>query len=365
MNLVRRSVLKHPSGLEVKTPLLIPSFSSKGFVFPLKQKSEKAGHTFFQTKIKLPKEDNTTSGKISEVAKLIKNVSDTLTDSMLVSAYDIYHKHIPIPYENRTPDIIFLDSGGYEVGDAFDYSEIIRSDIKPNQWNLEKHTEVLETWPDYVPAVFVSYDCGFRGKPIAEQIKLAKRSLFAFKGKQLCTFLIKPIRKEEKTFNKTFTEVCNNITKLKSFDIIGIAEKDLGNSVVLVMRNIAKFRLVLDANKINIPLHIFGSLDPLTTWLYYISGAELFDSLTWLRYGYSKGQAIYYRNHGIISFGINKKEDEIKAKTIEDNLHYLSDLQLEMAGFAADGNYDIIRFNSILIKNKAEGLHRYLKRRFK
>ena len=365
MNLFRRSVLKHPSGLEAKTPLLIPSFSSKGFVFPLKQKSEKAGHTFFQTKIKLPKEDNPTSGKISEVAKLIKNVSDTLTDSMLVSAYDIYHKHIPIPYENRTPDIIFLDSGGYEVGDAFDYSEIIRSDIKPNQWNLEKHTEVLETWPDYVPAVFVSYDCGFRGKPIAEQIKLAKRSLSAFKGKHLCTFLIKPISKEEKTFNKTLTEVFNNITKLKSFDIIGIAEKDLGNSVVLVMRNIAKFRLVLDANKMNIPLHIFGSLDPLTTWLYYISGAELFDSLTWLRYGYSKGQAIYYRNHGIISFGINKKEDEIKAKTIEDNLHYLRDLQLEMAGFAADGNYDKIRFNGKLIKNKAEGLHRYLKRRFK
>ena len=85
MNLVRSSVLKHPSGLEVKTPLLIPSFSSKGFVFPLKQKSEKAGHTFFQTKFKLPKEDNTTSGKISEVAKLIRNVSDTLTDSMLVT----------------------------------------------------------------------------------------------------------------------------------------------------------------------------------------------------------------------------------------------------------------------------------------
>jgi len=36
-----------------------------------------------------------------------------------------------------------------------------------------------------------------------------------------------------------------------------------------------------------------------------------------------------------------------------------------MAGFAADGNYDKIRFNGKLIKNKAEGLHRYLKRRFK
>jgi len=365
MNLVRRSVLKHPSGLEIKTPLLIPSFSSKGFIFPLKQKSEKAGYTFFQTKIKLPEENNPTSGKISEVAKLIKIVSDTLTDSMLVSTYDIYHKHIPIPYENKTPDVIFLDSGGYEVGDAFDYSEIIRSDVNPNKWNLEKHTEVLEAWPDYVPAVFVSYDCGFRGKPIAEQIKLAKSSLSKFEGKQLRTFLIKPVSKEEKTFKTTLAEVCKNIKKLKGFDVIGIAEKDLGNSVVLVMRNIAKLRLSLDAKKISIPLHIFGSLDPLTSWLYYISGAELFDSLTWLRYGYSKGQAVYYRNHGIISFGINKKEGEIKAKTIEDNLHYLRDMQLEMAEFAADGKFDKIRFNGKLLQDMAERLHRYLKRRFK
>lgn len=359
MNLVRRSVLKHPSGIEIKTPLLIPSFSSKGFVFP-KQKVEYSEYNYFQTKTKLLKENNPTSGKISEVAELIKDVSDTLTDSMLVSTYDIYHKHIPIPYENKTPDVIFLDSGGYEVGDTFDYSEIIRSTGNPDEWSMEKHTEVLEAWPDYVPAVFVSYDCDFRGKPIAEQIKLAESSLSKFKGKQLRTFLIKPVSKKEKTFQKTLVEICKNIKKLKEFDIIGITEKDLGNSIGLVMKNIAKIRLALDAKKINIPLHIFGSLDPLTSWLYYISGAELFDSLTWLRYGYSKGQAVYYRNHSILSLGINKKEDEIKAQTLEDNLHYLRELQLEMAEFAVDGNYDKIRFNGKLIKNVSERLHRYL-----
>ncbi|MFA5238889.1 MAG: hypothetical protein WC476_04165 [Phycisphaerae bacterium] len=347
MNLARRSVLKHPSGIEIKTPLLIPSFSSKGFIFPPKQATEKDGYIFFQSKIKLTEKSNPTSGKISEVAKLIKNVSETLTDTMLVSAYDMFHKHIPIPYENTTPEIIFLDSGGYEIGDTFDYSEIIRSAVNPNEWNYEMHKEILKAWPDYVPAVFVSFD--LKGKPIAEQIEASLNVLSKFKNKQLCTILIKPIS-DEVTFEKTYAGICENISKLKHFDIIGVAEKELGNSISMVMQNISKIRLALDEAKINAPLHIFGSLDPLTSWLYYISGAELFDGLTWLRYVYSNGRSFYYREHGIIFREFDKKEDEIKVEVLENNLHYLKNLQLEMSEYAIDGDFAKISFNGDLVK---------------
>ncbi len=49
------------------------------------------------------------------------------------------------------------------------------------------------------------------------------------------------------------------------------------------MQNIAKLRKALDKAGLNIPLHVFGSLDTVTTPLYFLAGADIFDGLTWLR----------------------------------------------------------------------------------
>ena len=354
MNLVRRSVLKHPSGLEIKTPLLIPSFSSKGCVFPKAiPKSKECKYTFFRTETILAKDKNPNSGKISEVTVYLNNALRTLTDSMLVSAYDIFHKHIPLPYENTTPEIIFLDSGGYEVGDTFDYSTIIRSTVIANEWKNEHYIEVLEAWPDDVPAVFISFD--YHGESVDKQIELAKKLFSRFRGRQLCAVLIKPVSAEY-TFRRTLDGIRENITQLKDFDILGIADKDMGNSLFMVMENIAKIRLALDEAKVNIPLHIFGSLDPLTSWLYYLSGAELFDGLSWLRYGYFEGRTVYYRNYGILSLGSEKHDDIIRLESTIHNLYYLMDIQLEMAQFASDHDYNKIKFNGNFLRVEYEAL---------
>ncbi|MBW8038927.1 MAG: hypothetical protein FVQ85_02885 [Planctomycetes bacterium] len=360
MNLVRRSVLKHPSGLEIKTPMLIPSFSSKGCIFPKSiPKPKECEYPFFQTETKLSEKNNPTTGKISEVTVFLIESIDTLTDSMLVSAYDIFHKHIPIPYQNNTPDITFLDSGGYEVGDTFDYSTIIRSTVIDNEWKREYYIEVLGSWPDYVPAVFISFD--HQGESVDKQIELAKQLFSRFRGKQLCAFLIKPVS-DEQTFRKTLNGIRENINKFKDFDIVGIADKDIGNSVSMVMENIAKIRLAMDDAKVDAPLHIFGSLDPLTSWLYYLSGAELFDGLSWLRYGYFEGRTLYYRNNGILSLGINKEDDFIRAQSMKHNLYYLMDLQLEMEQFALDHDYDKIQFNGNFLKDAYEKLCKIIKK---
>jgi hypothetical protein len=354
MNLVRRSALEHPSGFKMKTPMLIPSFSSKGCVFPKElPESKEFEYTYFKTKKELKENGNPNTGKISDVTVYLVNALRIITDSMLVSAYDIFHGHIPIPYKNSIPEIIFLDSGGYEVGDTYDYSTIIRSTVVANEWNMEHYREVLETWPDNVPAVFVGFD--HQGESVEKQIELAKELFSKFRGKQLCSILIKPVS-NEKTFKKTLNEIRNNVTKLKDFDIVGIADKDMGNSVSMVMENVAKIRLALDKAKINIPLHIFGGLDPLTSWLYYISGAELFDGLSWLRYGYFEGRTLYYRNNGILSLGIDKNDEIIKLQSTIHNLYYLMELQLEMAQFAPDHNYDKIPFNAGFLKEAYDDL---------
>src|SRR5437762_14241497 len=90
----RRSVNLHGRKV-IETPLLIPSFSSKGF---------------------------------PEVKQLIDVMAQYITESTLVSAYDIHHGFIKRHYSFC--DVIFLDSGGYEAALDFDLSEARRVDRK-------------------------------------------------------------------------------------------------------------------------------------------------------------------------------------------------------------------------------------------
>src|SRR5471030_1495678 len=97
--------LNHPSGRgSVDTPLLIPSFSSKGFSIT-KRKASK-------------------NGKLSvdaSVSSYVGNVMSSLSGAsfepevMLVSAFDIAYKFLPTPKKlPLKPELIILDSGGYE-----------------------------------------------------------------------------------------------------------------------------------------------------------------------------------------------------------------------------------------------------------
>lgn len=83
--LARTSKLIHPSGAKISTPLLVPSFSSKGFKFD--------------------KEGN------SEVKDIIAITSEWLTDTALVSAYDCYYKQVPDEFYSVV-EFCFVDSGG-------------------------------------------------------------------------------------------------------------------------------------------------------------------------------------------------------------------------------------------------------------
>src|SRR5438874_844670 len=99
MSLARSTELDHPSGSIIRTPLLVPSFSSKGFGF-LK--------------------DGT-----SEITDAMRVSMEFITESILVSAYDVFKRYIPADI-TPTPEIVFLDSGGYETHDEHDLSAVYR-----------------------------------------------------------------------------------------------------------------------------------------------------------------------------------------------------------------------------------------------
>lgn len=329
--LARTNKLTHRSGFTIETPLLVPSFSSKGFLF------KKVG-----------------TRQISEVTDYMDVTSEVLTESLLVSAYDIHHKHIhPVSKIKNIAGIVFIDSGGYEVSDVHDSSAIYRHPTPTGvKWGEDELHSVLEKWPKRYPAIFVSYD--YRGLPITKQIASA-RKFFACHPEQMHDFIIKPETRGKKGRYINVASVLPHVSELGSFDILGVTEKDLGDSVLNRMLNIATLREALDKVGLKkMPIHVFGSLDPLSSSLYFLAGAEIFDGLTWLRYSYFNGQAIYYHNHGVISYGIHERDSLVTARSLRENVYYLQRLKYQMLDFLSKTNFKKFEFHGDVLKKSYE-----------
>jgi hypothetical protein len=308
--LARTNILKHPSGIEIQTPLLISSFSSKGFRFIGKE-----------TKLR------------SESIELLKQTSEYLSETVLLSTYDLnyYFPEIKKLRDFRFfPKIVFLDSGGYETLEDYDFSEAYKHPIIKKDWTSEMHSNILKQWPEYYPGIIVSYDNGNEKRiTLSNQIDKANK-LFQNYPNQLNDFLIKPEKKGNRLDIKL---IIDNISLLRKFNIIGMTEKELGESIVDRMHNIKTIRLALDKIDCKAPIHIFGNLDPFTSVLYFIAGAEIFDGLTWLRFAFHEGRSIYLQNFDAVKNRIHEKDYLNYRTSLVENLIYMRNLQSEMKSF--------------------------------
>jgi len=310
--LARSSKLIHPLGAQIETPLLISSFSSKGFRF-LRQKKD-----FLK----------------SEVEELILVTSELIHDTALISAFDLKYylgsADKLLRKLNLLPELLFIDSGGYETIEDYDLSEVYRYPIRTREWNVKFHEEELKKFPK-IPLVVISYDNGQERRiSLKNQIERAKK-LFAKFPDQLNDFLIKPSKREASYLN--FDEVLENISLMKKFNIIGVTEKELGSSISQRMQNIKTLRTSLDSVNCTSPIHIFGNLDPLTSVLYFVSGAEIFDGLSWLRYGFHQGLSINKSNIDMLEGRVNELDYVNSNMAMFQNLIYMRRLTQEMKTF--------------------------------
>ena len=236
--LARSSTLRHKqSGVSLETPLLIPSFSSKGFA---RSKSDRR----------------------SEIGKILGASGEFITEAFLVSAYDIYYEHIPRPLDLPfTPDVIFLDSGGYEVSTDRDYSSVIDPLPAPQLWDVGKWESVVTAWPSDLPLVAVSYDHHQERAPFAEQVALARERFTKCQG-HLHSFLLKPETDRQRTLDSVLRDAVADAKQLGSFDVIGVTEKELGRSMIDRMAQIATLRRAMDEADVSAPLHVFGAPRP-------------------------------------------------------------------------------------------------------
>ncbi|MBN2571867.1 MAG: hypothetical protein JXA68_07035 [Ignavibacteriales bacterium] len=320
--------LRHPSGVVINTPILIPSYSSKGFVLR-----------------------RTNDGIKSEICDAIDIAKEILEETVLISAFDLHHDYLLNPNDFISTQLTFLDSGGYETSSYFDFSETKRDNTnQTNNWDINLLETEINKWNhERFPAVIVSFDDEKVRKPLEQQISEAASFFLGYKS-FLHDFLIKPETKDSSYIN--IDSICENVDELKSFHIIGITEKELGNSVLQRMQRINRLRNALDVGGIEIPIHIFGSLDPITSILYFLSGAEIFDGLTWLKYSYFDGLAIYSNNLPVLDgeIQITTTDKNVKARSIHKNIYFLSKLKNVLINFV-NSNEDYNVFNELGYSN--------------
>ncbi len=189
--LAKRRALMH-DGREVdRTPLLVPSFSSKGF---------------------------------PDVDKIIRYSSELIEGVALISAYDLHYGTIEPPFD--FPSVIFLDSGGYEASKDTELSDFGEREHVPKPWNQDMHEAQLAKWRPSVPSVLISYDHPKERLPIKAQIERAKAMAPGREG-----FLREILLKPETVLQKRLQmeDVIRNVRALADFDVIGVTEKEVGN----------------------------------------------------------------------------------------------------------------------------------------
>ncbi len=292
-----------------ETPLLLPSFSSKGF---------------------------------PEVRNIMKLMGEFITSPILISAYDVHYRLIP---QNITfSQLLFLDSGGYEARIEHDLSETYGKLHKPRPWNKRFHEGVLANWTSRWPTITISFDSPAQFLPLPKQIQNC-RALMEKYPRLLWEFLVKP--ESSKDMVLPIEKLLKKVAQLRGLTVIGLTEKELGDSVFTAMTNIARLRTELNAAGLGIPIHIFGSLDPLTTVLYFLAGAEMFDGLTWLRFGYHEGKTIYSQNYGVLrdSEGLRRSTSERHFEMWRNNYYYLEKLRTQMINF--ERTKDLTHFGSL------------------
>lgn len=307
--IARYTDLQHPLGCRIRTPLLIPSFSSKGFARP--------------------------NGR-SEIYDIFEAATEILWQSMLVSAYDLHHGHLPAIDESIT-EITIVDSGGYETSDYEDLSSPIVYGNSGGEWSDQLHIKTLDAWPDHIPAVFVSYDRAYL--PIGEQIERAIELTEKY-PRQLHAFLAKP----EQGHNEiNVGAIITHAKNLARFAILGVTEKEIGPSIISRMKTIAQLRLAMDhAGLRQVPIHVFGGLDPMSVCLYFIAGAEIFDGLTWLRYAYVFDSAMYRQNGAIVHERLTESDSWIRTWAMTQNAGQLEALRNQLRIFLNDRNYAVL-----------------------
>lgn len=311
------------NGVKIATPLLIPSFSS------LARKPISLGGSA---------EGNPELIHHSKIHSA--NFTRELEESLLISAYDIEHGLLESVHAFRVgfkqsdyarPRLLVIDSGGYEKLGIPSGSPFAEGASEPLPWEESDHVRVVDSLDREAAPAVVNWDSR---KSYSEQIRRA-REFFDDRRHLGSVFLLKTPKPLE--YHNLELLSSENIDLLGTFDIVGVTEREIGESIHDRLANIARLRKLLDTTEIAVPIHVFGGLDPLLTPLYFAAGAEIFDGLGWLRYAYRDGVAMHREAGGVLGGNVKERPLSAEFTVWRQNLREIRQLSEDMRQFAEHG----------------------------
>jgi hypothetical protein len=283
-----------------KTPLIVPSFSS--------MIDERIGliHERFRNRIPI---------------------------ASLVSAYDVVYGYIKKD-SMWASDVVFIDSGNYE------FNNLCNSTRRKN-WSLRNYSDFLHTMKPLSKVTIVNFD----GKQALEKQVENADKVFSDCTKYAHCFLYRPIRSYV-----NIDELIHNISMLSHFDVLGFTEKELGSSLVQRCENLIKLRRALRDRDVETPIHIFGCIDPLSVLIFFLSGADIFDGTSWLKFSFDNNLAIYPSNAAIISGSWKDSDSMVFNLMCIENLRKLTQLLYDLKEFSNELDFAKLHFNTTVLE---------------
>ncbi len=282
----------------VETPLLVPSFSSRGF---------------------------------PDVNGIINALRVDIGSRCLVSAFDLAQGYAPLDFESLA-DVIIIDSGMYEANSSAVVFDAHLPAASPLVWTREDYRKVIAdassrmNLTNTIVVSFDSYGC------LGDQVEAARVDFHSVPDAAR-DFLIKPKAAGQTHSSWRFTD-----EQMADFDIIGATERELGCSTIERCHTLRKLRSRLSRLGLTTPIHVFGSITPAAVTAYFLCGADIFDGLNWLRVGLNDSGSCAPAEFAITQ-GFWEQDDNLSLLYFwRRNLRTLQQTQEALRRFALDND---------------------------
>ena len=287
---------RNVSALQIPTPLLVPSFSSRRF---------------------------------PHVAAIHRDMAHKLYGVSLISTWDLAQGHLPMSATLAT-DVVIMDSGGYE-----EHADLVAEPVSgpsgsASSWSVHRYREILATIGDAANALIVSYD---RPAPLQEQIAGALRDIACAPG-AAADFLLKPESSGEIV---NVARVMQYPNELRQFDAIGITAREIGASLIERCRTIVTLRNILEDSGLSVPIHVFGALSPVEVLPYFLCGADVFDGLDWLRFSFRQTATVTMEEVALEDMRWGQNDYALHLDEWTNNVTFLYRMQESMRCYARTG----------------------------
>lgn len=282
--------------LGVATPLIAPSFSSRGF---------------------------------PHLSDIWEQLRHKLYGLCLISAFDVAGGRIP-GGEADLVNVAILDSGLYETRVRKPNLNATECSPHSENWSREQYLEAVQSMGAQGNLILVNFDQVGR---LEDQIKLAVQD-FSTAPRAASDFLVKPADPSELV---NVAKLAKFGDSLKQFSVIGITAREAGDSFLERCRSIVMLRDLLNDADLDTPVHVFGAIKPYEVLAYFLCGADIFDGLSWLRWS--------LREYGSVPIDETSTEDmqwtltdwELHTLQCTQNLTLLFRLQQAMQEYAVSG----------------------------